>query len=202
MAFVASVANVQVSAGGSDIEDDARFRLRILNAFERITRGGSRAGYVELVKEVSPNIVDVAVIRPEPGHIHIYPLLASGVASEAMDAAILEYLDPETLIPMGDFVSVQKAVPVTFDVGVSLKAAPGFASGVAAGAEEAIRDLFAEWGRELGAQIAPSALVERVRAVPGVVGVTGPGFAFSDLQQTEFAALGVLTIDVTEAPNV
>lgn len=202
IAYVSTVANVQISAGGSDPEDDARFRERIVNAFERITRGGSRQGYVELVKAAHPNIVDAKVIRPQPGHIHIFPLMTSGIAADAINDVIMDFLDPETTIPMGDYVSVHKVTQQNFDVVISLKVTPGSASEVTAQAEAAIRAQFAIWSQKLGVQIAPSAIVEAVRNVPGVVGVDGPAFDFTDLPDTHFAQLGALTVNVTEAPNV
>lgn len=202
VAYVGSVANTQISAAGSDVEDDDRFRLRIVNASDRVTRGGSRSGYKELVMAAHPDIVDVEVIRPQPGHIHIYPLMNTGVAADAIDEIITQHLDPETMIPMGDFVSVHKVTPEVFDVAMTLKVAPGFAVGAVTKAEALIRAKFDLWGQTLGTQVAPSALVEVVRAVPGVVGVDGPAFAFTDLASTEFAALGNLTVNLTEAPNV
>lgn len=201
VAYVSAVANTQVSAGGSNIEDDDRFRERVVNAFERITRGGSRRGYIELVKASHPDIVDVEVIRPEPGHIHIYPLMNSGVAADAIDDLIIAYLDPETLIPMGDFVTIEKVTAQVFDVVMTLKVRPGYAENATTQAEAAIRDQFDAWGQVLGAQIAPSALVEAVRSVAGVVGVDGPAFDFTDLPSTAFATLGVLTLNLVEVPN-
>ncbi len=202
VAYVGAVANTQISAGGSDVESDDRFRERIVNAFERITRGGSRRGYIELVMAAHPDIVDVEVIRPQPGHIHIYPLMNTGVAADAIDEIITQYLDPETMIPMGDFVSIHKVTPQVFDVVMTLKVIPGYAAGAVREAEALIRAQFDLWGRSLGAQVAPSALVEAVRAVPGVAGVGGPAFAFTDLASTEFAVLGNLTVNLMEAPNV
>lgn len=202
VAYVGAVANTQVSAGGSDVESDGRFRERIVNAFERITRGGSRRGYIELVMAAHPDIVDVEVIRPQPGYIHIYPLMNTGVAADAIDEIITQYLDPETMIPMGDFVSIHKVTPHVFDVVMTLKIVPGYAAGAVSEAEALIRAKVDLWGQNLGAQVAPSALVEAVRAVPGVVGVDGPAFAFTDLASTEFAVLGNLTINLMEAPNV
>jgi phage-related baseplate assembly protein len=202
VAYVSSVTNTQISAGGSGVESDARLRGRIFGAFERITRGGSRRGYTELVMAAHPDIVDVAVIRPEPCYIQIFPLMVSGVAPDAIDEIILAYLDPETRIPMGDFVSLHKVAGHVFDVTMTLKVTPGYAASAQDQAEALISAQFDVWGQNLGAQIAPTALVEAVRAIPGVVGVTGPAFAFTDLPATSFAQLGELTLDVEEAPNV
>lgn len=202
VAYVSGVSNSGISAGGADTESDDRFRLRVVNALERITRGGSRAGYVELVMAAHPDIVDVAVHRPQPGYIDIFPLVSGGTAPDAIDDIIVAYLDPETRVPMGDLVTVKKVAAEVFDVTVTLKMATGYLSGAADKAEALIRVLFAGWSQKLGAQIAPSAIVEAVRAVPGVVGIDGPGFVFTDLPAASFAALGTLTVTVEEAPNV
>lgn len=202
VAYVSAVANTQNSGGGSDIEDDDRFRGRVINAFERISRGGSRRGYIELVKAVHPDIVDVEPVRPQPGHIYIYPLMKTGVAPDVIDDAIIEYLDPEDKIPMGDFVSVQKVTSQVFDVVMTIRVAPGFAASATEHSEAITRAQFDTWGSYLGAQVAPSALVGAVRTVPGVIDASDPGFAFTDLPRTHFAALGNLTINAIEAPDV
>ncbi len=49
---------------------------------------------------MNPEIVDVEVIRPEPGYIDIYPLMKMGLPSAELKWDILDYLDPETLRPM------------------------------------------------------------------------------------------------------
>lgn len=95
-----------------------------------------------------------------------------------------------------------KAVAASFDVAMTLKVAPGMAAAVEAAADPAIRARFDAWGAVLGAQVAPTALVEDVRAVDGVVGVTGPAFDFTDLPRHSFAVLGDLTLTLEEAPNV
>lgn len=202
VAYVSAVANVQTSAGGSDIETDDRFRERIVGAFERITRGGSRRGYQELVKAAHPDIVDVAVMRPEPGHIDIYPLTLGGVAPDAIDDVVAEHLDPETVIPMGDFVTIKKAEPVVFDVAMTIKMAPGYANGAEQKLGAIVAGVFAGWSQIFGVQISPSALIEAVRKLPGVVGVEGPEFEFTDLGPTQFAMLGAVAVAVEVTPNV
>ena len=47
-----------------------------------------------------------------------------------------------------------------------------------------------------------SAILGAVNAIPGVIDVEGPGFAYTDLGATEFATIGQLTINLIEAPNV
>lgn len=99
-------------------------------------------------------------------------------------------------------VSISKAIAAHFDTVMTLKVTAGMADGVQDQAETAIRDIFKAWGVLLGAQIAPSALVEAVRRISGVVGVTGPAFDFTDLPATSFARIGALTINIQEVDNV
>ena len=201
VAFVASVANIDITAGGSDVEGDEQFRERVTNALEMIGAGSGKY-YRALVRAFSPNIIDVEVARPSPGVVKITPLMVGGVASDEVDAAILDYLDPDTMRPQGDDVVMGKAVPQVFDVAMTLKVAPGQAAAVEAEAAPTIRTRFDAWGAELGAQVAPSALVEDTRALSGVVGVVGPDFDFTDLPGNSFAVLGNLTLTIEEAPNV
>ncbi len=202
VAYIDAVSNTQVTAGGSGDESDERFRERILDAFEIVTRGGSKFAYQVLTKAVHPDIVDVEVVRPEPGHIHIYPLMVSGVAPVAIMDAILAYLDPETMRPMGDFVTIQEAVSQSFDLDMTIRVAPGYVAAVEAEKGPLLRGQFDLWGQKMGAQIAPSALIEKARSMVGVVGVDGPSFAFTDLPPTHFAVLGNFNVSVVEVPNV
>lgn len=217
--YVTTVENVITSGGGSDVEDDDRYRLRIVNAFERISKAGPREGYIELVKAVHPNIIDVAVIRPQPGYIEITPLMffaGEGEATDdALDTAIIDFLDPETRIPMGDFPSIVRAGNQIFDITLNVRIS-GAISGLQSQIEEAVRKVFLRpklnpdgdvvghegWSVELGAQVSPSAILGAVNAIPGVIDVEGPGFAYTDLGATEFATIGQLTINLIEAPNV
>ena len=179
VAFVSEATNTVAASGGTDDEDEERFRLRVVNALFTIAKTGPRNGYREHVKAVDPEIVDVAVIRPEPGRVDIYPLMPDGAPSPVLKEAILAWLDPELRRPMGDDVFLLDPVRRGFSFTVtvrSLAAVPG----LQAAAEAAIRAAFAPWTQELGAQIAPSAIIAAVRALPGVSDVE-TGLAFADL---------------------
>ncbi len=201
VAYITSVSNTIASGGGADTEADERFMMRVVNAFERISQAGPKAGYREHVMSVNPSIVDVAVVRPEPGKIEIYPLMEDGVSSDAVDAEILAYLDPETIRPMGDDVSILKATPVNFDVTLTIRtvsASPELEASV----ELTTNNAFFAWNRSLGSQVAPSLLVHLVKSIAGVIDVEIAGLAWVDLAETEFAILNSLTINMVDAPNV
>ncbi len=201
VAYVASARNVTTIAGGTDDEELERFRLRVVNALFTIAKTGPRNGYREHVMAVDPEIVDVAPIRPEPGYIHIYPLMKTGRPSVALKDAVLAYLDPETLRAMGDYVTIHDPVRVGFSFTLtvrSLEAIAGLEDLVRATAEAA----FHPWTQELGAQVAPSVIVAAVKALPGVTDVDLDGLEFTDLPETHYAGLDELTIVLEVRANV
>lgn len=197
-----SVENLTASANGVAIENDERFRLRITNAFERISKAGPLEGYKQLVRSVHQSIVDVHVERSQPGYIVITPLTTDGVSTDELDAQILAACDPETAIPMGDFVSIAKATAQDFNVTMTVRVEPGHDTNWTTIVEETITNLFVALSTKLGRQIAPSALISAVKSIDGVIDVDGPGFGFTDLNSTTFAILGAITLTIEETPNV
>ncbi|MCQ9145839.1 baseplate J/gp47 family protein [Ochrobactrum sp. BTU2] len=201
VAYVASARNVTTIAGGTDDEELERFRLRVVNALFTIAKTGPRNGYREHAMAVDPEIVDVAPIRPEPGYIHIYPLMKTGQPSAALKDAVLAYLDPETLRAMGDYVTIHDPVRVGFSFTLtvrSLEAILGLEDLVRATAEAA----FHPWTQELGAQVAPSVIIAAVKALSGVSDVDLDGLEFTDLPETHYAGLDELTIVLEVRANV
>ncbi|MCA1492692.1 baseplate J/gp47 family protein [Ensifer sp. NBAIM29] len=200
IAYVSEASNTGVVSGGTDIEDEERFRLRVVNALFTIAKTGPRNGYREHVMAVDPEIVDVAVIRPEPGKIHIYPLMKTGLPTQALMDAVLAYLDPETLRPMGDDVSVLVPEPVPFSFTLTVRTLAAI-PGIQAKAEEKACAAFAPWTKELGSQIAPSVIISAVKSLSGVTDVALEGFDFTDLAEHQFASLEALTVNVAVKPN-
>lgn len=201
IAYVSAVTNTAEVAGGTDDEDDDRYRLRVVNALLTIAKTGPRAGYRELVMAVNPEIVDVAVVRPEPGKINIYPLMVSGLPSAAVRAAVLKYLDPETLRPMGDDVFILSPERVGYSLIVnarSLQAVPGLEASIRA----AVQQAFQPWTQTLGGQLAPSVIIAAAQAVPSVTAITVTGLDFTDLAAHQFAGLDGVVVNQLVTPNV
>ena len=86
VAFVSEARNIAAVSGGTNDEDEERFRLRVVNALFTIAKTGPRNGYREHVKAVDPDILDVAVIRPEPGRVDIHPLMPDGAPSAGSES--------------------------------------------------------------------------------------------------------------------
>lgn len=201
VAYVTSAHNIDVVTGGTDIESEERFRLRVVNALFTIAKTGSRNGYREHVMAVDPEIIDVDVIRPEPGHIDIYPLMRSGLPSAALRDAVLAYLDPEILRPQGDYVRVLSPEPVDFTVVVNVRTQAAI-PGLQAAVSSAVAVAFRPWTAALGSQISPATLIAAAMAVPGVIDANATGIAYTDLPSHRFARLAELTVNVTVTPDV
>lgn len=201
IAYVSTVRNISEVAGGTDEEDMERFRLRVANALFTIAKTGPRKGYREHVMAVDPEIVDVAVIRPQPGYIHIHPLMKTGQPTAALKAAMLDWLDGETLRPMGDYVSVHDPVRVGFSFTLTVRVQAAI-SGLEEQARNIAQAAFQPWTQELGAQIAPSVIIAAVKQLAGVSDVEINGLEFTDLPETHYAALDGLNVIVEVRANV
>lgn len=200
IAWVSTVENIAPVEGGTNDENEERYRSRVVNALFTIAKTGPRNGYREHVLAVDPAIVDVAVIRPEPGHIHIFPLLASGAPDAPLKVAIANYLDPETLRPIGDDVAILDPERVGFEFMIVVRTLAAVPS-IAASAEAAARGAFSPWTLSLGSQIAPSAIIAAVRKVDGVTDVE-TDLAFIDLEAHQFAGIDALTVTIEVTPDV
>jgi hypothetical protein len=137
----------------------------------------------------------VAVIKLQPGYIEIMLLMLDGVFSDAVDAAILEHLDPEILIPMGDYVSIVKATGNGKDLTVTIcfiGQAPDQGLVKTVIRTTVIRTAFAPFNARLGAQISPRLLEAACIIFSGVVYVEISGLAYEDLPATHFAFINSL----------
>ena len=197
IAGIVAVTNLTATVGGSAREPMARYRARIAQAFERISRGGSKEGYETLVYDWSTAIVDVEAIRPQPGYITIYPLLADGEMSAAERTAVRDWLYRDNLVPMGDFVSVVPPVLHAFAVPLHLVLSDPAAAASATAAAQAVLD---DWRLTLGGYIAPSELIAAAKAVTGIIdaSIDDDLLAFSEVAATACRA-GTLTVTIEVA---
>lgn len=194
VAGVASAANVDISGEGSDVEGDDRLRSRAAHANEKLSGAGPRAGYRERVRDVNPSIVDVAVVRPSPGVINIFPLMAHGQPTDGEREEILAALDAESVRPQGDEVFVLAPVPVAFDVALLIRVDRMPAELVAA-ATVAARAVTDAWAQKLGGAIAPSEILAAVKALAGVVDCE-TDLDYAALAEHQVRVCGAITVDV------
>nr|WP_245404719.1 baseplate J/gp47 family protein [Ancylobacter gelatini] len=198
VAGVEAATAVTLSDGGSDQERDDPLRARIAEAWERISRGGPRAGYRQLALGAHPDILDVAIIRPQPCDIDIYVLTEELPLPAAVSAAVLAACDPLEGRPEGDEVTVYPATAVSFEPTLRLWV-DGDSAALAAQAEATARGVFAAWRRMLGARVSTAAVTSPAKQIAGIVEAEIDGYSYSALGEDEFAVLTSLTVVVEEA---
>lgn len=115
IAYVTRVTNTAMTMGGAEVEADARYRERIHLAPESFTCAGPEQAYRYHALRVNPDIAEVAVWSPKPGHVDVRPVLNGG---ELPDAATLEAvraaLSAEDVRPLTDTVTVAAPEPVPY----------------------------------------------------------------------------------------
>jgi phage-related baseplate assembly protein len=192
-----TAANITDSAGGADAEDPELYRLRLANAFERISTGGSWAWYRETAMGVSSAIIDVAVVRPTPCVIQLFPLTAAGAAGVDLRNQVAATFNTATArdIRFGDDVFVLPPVAVLGNAALALRVR-GAAPTIAQDAAAAANAVLLRWRQGLGGTIAPSDVEAAVKALPGVVDAELSGIAFQQLAQNEYL------VATLAAPNV
>lgn len=191
------VANLTESAGGADVEDPELYRLRLANAFERVSTGGSFAWYRETAIGVSPAIIDVAIVRPQPCIVDIYPLTLTGAAGVDLRNQVLETFNTgEALdIRFGDDVIARPPVAVTGAPVLTVRGR-GMASTIQADATAAAQGVLKVWRERLGAAVAPSDIEAAVKSLTGVVDAEVSGIAFQQLQRFEFFVATSLSVNI------
>lgn len=189
------VTNKAAPDGGSDIEPLEAWRLRIANAPERISRAGPADAYRETVMGVSSQIVDCAIVRPQPCYIDIYVLTAEGDAGAALKKQVFAALDPETIRPLGDQVTMKNCDALTCapHVVIYCRAAAGV---IEAQAKTLVDNVKTAWRERLGGIIAPSDLADPIKHIGGVLDVDVQNLVFQQLQPWQFMANADVTIEM------
>ena len=192
-----SVVNVTTSEGGADQEGLEAWRLRVANAFARVSRGGPRAWDRETAVGVSSAIADVAVIRPQPCYIDLYVLTADGVAGAALKAQVAAaFATPEALdIRFGDLVALKDGTVVVVAPRLVLRVR-GAPSDIAARARALAQPILDDWSSRFAALVAPSEVEAAVKSLPGVVDAELADVGFRALGEREFLRPAALVVEV------
>ncbi|HYF75159.1 MAG TPA: baseplate J/gp47 family protein, partial [Candidatus Nitrosocosmicus sp.] len=117
--FVASVVNTSTSSGGSDIESDDAYRLRIQEAPAKFSTAGPEAAYIFWAKTASAEIEDVAITSPGDGQIRVVVLMKNGQlpSQEVLDKVLASCSDKKRR-PLTD--KVTSAAPTTVPYNIAL----------------------------------------------------------------------------------
>ncbi len=207
MPYVASVTNINTSAGGTDIEPDddganiwSGYRERIRQAPESLSVAGPEGAYIYWAKTADASIADVAVTSPSPGVVKVIPLLVNGgIPGQPILDKVLDVCSAKTRRPLTDNVQVAAPTQVSYNITLTY-----YISASRQAEEVAIKDAvedpggavdqFKAWQREkLGRAINPDELRYRIMlAKASRIVLTAPAYAALDVD--EVAVPGTVTI--------
>ena len=189
--YVASVANITKSDGGSGEESEESLRERIFLAPSSYSVAGPADAYEYWVKQYnSAAIEDVKIYEPTEAVVDIRILLTGGaLPSQTFCSGCLEYLKENPIIPLTDNDIVAAPDVVNYDVKAVYYIARSDLNNIKTIQEsiEAAKETYLNWQRtKIGRDINPDALTEFVRAAGGKrVVITSP--VFTPIPETSIA---------------
>lgn len=200
--YVASVANITTSEGGSDVQDDDSYREDIHGAPEHFSTAGPDGAYIYHAKRASAKIADVTVWSPSAGTVEVRPLLTGGeIPGEELLSQVKATLDDKCVRPLTDKVTVLAPEVVNYAIDVSYyidRDNETQAGAIQSAVNKAVND-FVLWQKsKLGRDVNPSELIARIMAAGAKrVAVTAPVYA--KLTQTQ---VGVCTSTKVELGGI
>lgn len=103
-------------------ESDSDFRHRIQLSLEGLSTAGPEGAYIYHALSADGQVLDASATSPLPGRVVITVLsrVGTGVPSAALLAAVLAKLSDESVRPLTDYVQVQAATIVPYQVSATL----------------------------------------------------------------------------------
>lgn len=115
--YVAEVANIEVTSGGSDIESDEDFAERIYLAPSGYSVAGPRDAYIYHTRSYSSAIGDVEVSSPRPCEVEVRFLMADAtMPTDALVEEVRDHLSDDSIRPLTDQLTVLKPTEQGFDL--------------------------------------------------------------------------------------
>lgn len=115
--YISSVANIDTSSGGADVEDDDHYRERIRLAPESYSVAGPEGAYIYWAKTADVNISDISVTSPSPGVVKIVVLMADGeIPSQTILDKVEAVTSAKDVRPLTDNVQVAAPTQVIYNI--------------------------------------------------------------------------------------
>lgn len=170
--YVATVANLEVTRGGSDIEDDDSLKERVYIAPSKYSVAGPEEAYVYWVRTFNSSISDVLVYSEDTGSspytVQIEFIMEDGeLPTESLIIGLQDYLYNGQIRPLTDHVVVKAPDTVEYKLEVKYfinRSDIGKANTIQTEVNAAV-DEFITWQRsKIGRDINPSRLVQMMVA--------------------------------------
>lgn len=196
--YVASVINIDTSAGGADIESDESLRERVYLAPAGFSTAGASESYIYWAKSFSSAVSDVVVTDPEesPGDVIVSFLINGEVPTEAIIQSMYDWLNDSTIRPLTDHLTVVAPTVHMFEVELTYYInSSDYAQVVSIqnAVRQAVDDYIAWQTSAIGRDLNPSELTKRVVAAGAKrVEIVSP--VYTALEGTEVAAMTNKTV--------
>lgn len=166
--YIASVANVVTSDGGSGEESDTAFRERIFLAPSSYSTAGPEDAYIYWVRQYNSAIEDVKVTTTSDAVVDIRIVLVDGaLPSTAFLADLTDYLKNSAICPLTDKMTISAPDVVEYELNFTYYIGRSNKNNVEAiqkAAEEA-KDAYITWQKtHIGTDINTDVLIEFLRA--------------------------------------
>lgn len=197
VAFIASVANIETSTGGSGEESDQSIAERTFIAPSAYSTAGPDDAYIYWAQTFDSTIGDVVALSPTPGTVDIRFILSDGtIPGSTLINGLQNYLQQRGKRPLTDNVVVQAPDAVSYDINVTYyinTSDSASAVQIQEQARQAVEEYKTWQSEKIGRDINPDELRTRLMdaGVKRTV-VTAP--AFNVLSGVEVAVVGSVTI--------
>lgn len=196
-------ANVTQSEGGADRATDDEYYELMRDSMDAYSCAGAKGSYEYFARQVSTQIADVAANSPTSGVVKIYVLMEGGaLAGEEMKGAVLAACSEAEKRPLTDFVCVEDAEVVGYDINFTYYLQTGrgqSAAEIAAAVNDAVERYQAWQCAKLGRDINPDELRKYLYAT-GIKRVELASPAFTPLRDgrdktaPQVARIGTVTV--------
>lgn len=179
--YVDRIENITTTDGGATLESDESLAERVYLAPSGYSVAGPNDAYIYWAKTYSANIGCVKPTSPAPGEVVLYFLMADGSLPETETmTGLQEFLDSEDIRPMTDKVTVSAPEIAEFEIGLTYyinRSDKGKALTIQQEVGKAVADFIAWQTTEIGRDINPDALVQRIKAAGAKrVEISAPAF--------------------------
>ncbi len=164
--FIASVENIEKSAGGAEIESDQAMAERIYLAPSSYSTAGPSDAYEYWVKESNPEIGDVKITSPTPGVVDIRFVMSDGsLPDDAIFETVTQTVNQRGKRPLTDYVQVGKpeveeySIDIDYYINTSDRAS---AIAIQTQVGEAIKEYRLWQEAKVGRDINPDELISRI----------------------------------------
>ncbi len=202
--YISSMENIDISNGGTDVEDDESYRNRIRLAPESFSVAGPAGAYAFWAKKVYSQIADVCVVSPIPGTVNIFAILEGGILPNSQILKEIENACNDRRIrPLTDKVNVCSPDIVKYDVDITYYIDRSASEVVKTNISQAIKTWILWTKSKIGRDINTTEVITRCReAGARRVEIKNPHYTKISSGQYDISTKKILPVQIAVADKI